>query len=64
MEHFIKHFVREEPGVWVCTEPATLHLPTGRLQVAPGSRFTLGTVFMNVDLAKLLEEQHAKGARI
>jgi hypothetical protein len=39
-------------------EPATLDLPGGRIHVAPGSRFTLGTSFMGIDLAKLLDEAH------
>jgi hypothetical protein len=39
-------------------EPATLDLPTGRIQVAPGTRFTRGTTFMGIDLAKLLDEFH------
>jgi hypothetical protein len=39
-------------------EPATLNLPSGRIQVAPGTRFTRGTDFMGVDLAKLLDEFH------
>jgi hypothetical protein len=41
-------------------ESATLDLPAGRIQVAPGSRFTVGTAFMGVDLAKLLDEQHQR----
>ena len=58
MKQFIKHFRREGVGVWVCVADATLALPEGRVQVAAGSRFTLGTKFMNVELAAMLEEQH------
>jgi hypothetical protein len=61
MQEFIKHFRRDAFGAWLCIEPATLDLPTGRIQVTPGSKFTRGTTFMNVDLAELLEEQHQKG---
>ena len=57
MRHFIKYFSREKDGVWVCVQPATLDLPEGRVQVAPGSRFTRGTTFMNVELARLLDEE-------
>jgi hypothetical protein len=39
-------------------EPATLDLPTGRIQVAIGTRFTVGTMFMGIDVAQLLDEQH------
>ena len=58
MRNFIKHFVREPDGAWTCVEPATLKLDGGRIQVTPGTRFTPGTKFMNVDLVRLLEEEH------
>jgi hypothetical protein len=58
MDEFIKHFRREGPGDWVCIEPATLLLPQGRIQVAPGTRFTIGTKFMNIELARVLEEKY------
>lgn len=60
MESFIKCFRREGAGVWVCIEPADLTLPQGRVQVTPGSRFTLGTKFMNVEIAALLEKQYER----
>ena len=60
MEAFIKNFVREGTGAWRCVEAAELQLSVGRVQVAPGTRFTLGTKFMGVDLALLLEEHHAR----
>ena len=52
-----KSFVREQDGAWRCIEPAELDLPTGRIQVAVGARFTPGTRFMGVDIARLLEEK-------
>jgi hypothetical protein len=60
MRQFIKHFRREDVGVWVCISPATLDLPQGRVQVAEGARFTLGTVFMNVELASMLEAEYQR----
>lgn len=60
MQRFIKHFERKAEGVWHCVEPATLSLPGGRVQVAPGSRFTRGTTFMGVDLARMLDDEYAK----
>jgi len=60
MQNFIRHFLREGHGVWSCIEPATLDLPSGRVQVTLGSRFTYGTTFMGVELAKLLEEYFQK----
>ena len=58
MQQFIKHFRREEAGVWVFLEPATLDLPEGRMQVVEGYRFTVGAKFMNVELARLLEDEY------
>ena len=60
MEKFIKHFRREGVGVWVCISPATLDLPQGRVQVTQGARFTLGTMFMNVELASMLEAEYQR----
>jgi hypothetical protein len=41
-------------------EPASLDLPSGRIQVAPGTRFTRGTMFMGIDLAAMLDEHFEK----
>ena len=60
MHHFIKHFRRENAGVWICEEAATMELPQGRVQAAPGARFTLGNKFMNVDVARLLDEEYSR----
>ena len=60
MQLFIKHFRREGAGVWVCTDPTELRLPQGRVQVAPGTRFTLGTMFMNVEIAAMLDAEYAR----
>ena len=58
MEDFVKHFVRDPQGVWFCVEPATIDLPSGRIQVNPGTRFARGTKFMNVDIAEVLDQQY------
>jgi hypothetical protein len=58
MQNFIKHFVREGQGIWVCIEPGEIYLPEGRVQVTPGTRFTIGFKFMGVELARLLEVQY------
>jgi hypothetical protein len=60
LQDFIKHFVRDAFGAWRCIEPAELDLPQGRVQVTPGTVFTRGTKFMNVDVAELLDEQAAR----
>ena len=58
MRDFIKHFVRESDGAWLCVEKATLELPQGRIQVTQGSRFSPGTEFMGIDLAKMLDDAY------
>jgi hypothetical protein len=58
MTNFFECFVREADGAWRCTTPIDLHLPEGRVQVAPGTVFIRGSRFMNIDLAKLLDDQH------
>jgi hypothetical protein len=60
VENFIKHFRREAGGHWLCVEPATLELPTGRVQVTPGTQLTIGAKFMNVDLARMLDEEYSR----
>jgi hypothetical protein len=60
MQDFVRRFVREQTGAWVCVEAAELTLPSGRIQVAIGTRFTRGTRFMGVDVAALLEEHHER----
>jgi hypothetical protein len=60
VDKFIKHFRREGVGVWVCVSPATLDLPQGRVQVTQGARFTLGTTFMNIELAAMLEAEYER----
>lgn len=62
MDGFIKCFVREGSGTWRCIRPAELQVAMGRIQVAPGTTFTLGTKFMGVDVAAMLEEHHARRA--
>ena len=60
MHQFIRHFRREGVGVWVCIASATLDLPQGRVQVTEGARFTPGTMFMNIELASLLEAEYQR----
>lgn len=60
MDKFIKHFRRKGVGAWVCISPATLELPQGRVQVTTGARFTLGTMFMNIELASMLETEYQR----
>jgi hypothetical protein len=57
VEAFLKCFVRDHEGHWHCIEHATLDLPSGRVQVNPGSVFVKGVQFMNIDLAEYLDAQ-------
>ena len=58
MQRFIRCFRREGVGTWMCLQPAELLLPQGRIQVNPGTRFTRGTRFMNVEIAALLDGEY------
>jgi hypothetical protein len=60
MDQFIKHFRREGAGIWLCFEAATVYLPQGRVQATAGTRFVLGHKFMNVDVARALDEEYAR----
>jgi hypothetical protein len=57
VQNFGESFVREQDGAWLCIKPAELQLPSGRIQIAVGTRFTPGRRFMGVDVARLLEER-------
>jgi hypothetical protein len=57
MRDFVRKFVREPDGSWLCVEAAELPLPTGRIQVTIGTRLVTGRPFMGVDLAHLLESE-------
>jgi len=60
VEQFIKYFRRERGGIWVCVEAATLDVPQGRIQIAVGTRLIVGTLFMNVDLARMLDQEYSR----
>ena len=44
----------------MCVESATLDLPQGRVQVTEGTRFVVGTIFMNVDIARMLDQEYSR----
>jgi hypothetical protein len=56
MERFYTAFRRNADGSWTCIAAATYEGPLGRIQVTPGSTFSRGTTFMNVDLARMLDD--------
>jgi hypothetical protein len=57
MKDFIKNFVREPNGAWACISNTEITTVMGRIQVAEGTRFTPGTIFMAVDIVRLLEDE-------
>ena len=58
MEEMMKHFRRIEPGKWTCVRSGEFQSPTGRIQVAVGTTFTRGTMFMGYDVARALDEHY------
>ncbi len=58
MQEFYRAFIRHSDGSWTCVEAITLAHPAGRIQVAEGSRFYPGTIFMGIDVVRWLEEQY------
>jgi hypothetical protein len=60
MQDVIKHFERTPAGEWVCVAPVELQTPDGRVQVATGTRFKRGMLFMGIELARILDEQEEK----
>ena len=58
MDELIKHFLRVEAGKWTCVVSAEFQSPSGRIQIAVGSTFTRGTMFMGYDLARALDEHY------
>ena len=57
MDSFAEHFCRNPDGSWTCTRAGTFDGPNGRIQVARGTRFYPGTVFMGFDVAAWLESE-------
>jgi hypothetical protein len=57
MKDFINKFERQSDGSWVCVSFAEITTVMGRIQVTEGTRFMPGTVFMAVDIVRLLEQE-------
>ena len=63
MSHAASSRGRDSRRIWVCVEPATLDLPQGRVQIVEGTRLIVGTMFMNVDVARLLDQEYSRQNR-
>ena len=59
MSEVLRAFRRELDGTWVCVEASTFDGPNGRIQVAPGTSFKRGHLFMGADLVQWLDDQLA-----
>ena len=57
MKDHLKHFKRELPGLWTCLTTVTIHGVT----IPSGARVIAGVPYNGVDVAALLEEEHASG---
>ncbi|HEX7053989.1 MAG TPA: hypothetical protein VF211_08680 [Burkholderiales bacterium] len=57
MENLGRAFQRNADGSWTCVQATTLDGPNGRIQVAEGTTYRRGVLFMGVELAKWLDEQ-------
>jgi hypothetical protein len=62
MDKFIKHFIREPDGAWMCVSLALWQGPPV-VVATPRARFTLGTMIAGTDPAQLLEDQYVRQGR-
>ena len=62
MDKFIKHFIREPDGAWMCVRPGFWDGPPF-IAVTPRARFTPGTIIADAEPAQLLEDQYQKQGR-
>lgn len=63
MKNFIKHLVHQPDGSWKCVSDGEISTALGRVQVTEGAVFTRGTIFMGVDIVKLLDEEWERHKR-
>ena len=59
---FIRHFVRDAFGSWLCIEPAEMRLPEGLFRIAPGTRFTRGTGLGDAEFVRLLDAEYQRAS--
>jgi hypothetical protein len=55
MNDHLKHFKRELPGLWTCLTTVTIRGVT----IPSGARVIAGVPYNGVDVAELLEQEHA-----
>ncbi|MGH8668030.1 MAG: hypothetical protein ACREUH_02260 [Burkholderiales bacterium] len=54
-------FRRNPDGSWSCVQPATIPHPTGRIEIAVGTRLERGRRFMGVDVVAWIEDRLSRG---
>ena len=62
MEQFIKSFVRDSDGSWICIERGSWAGPPA-MTVTIGTRFTPGTIIAGAEPTRLLDVQYQKQGR-
>jgi len=55
-----QHFERLAMGKWMCIKPIGFSIQRGHIDIAPESTFTVGTNFMGVDMAFLLDGEYER----
>jgi hypothetical protein len=58
-----KHFRRNDAGSWTCILPVGFGVQRGRIDIAVGTTFTLGTNITGVDIAFVLETEYERRQR-
>ena len=55
-----EHFERAGPGKWTCIKQIGFNTQRGRIDIAPETTLTVGTNFMGVDMAFLLDGEYER----
>jgi hypothetical protein len=63
MVRYLHNFKRGGWGVWTCIDNVSLDLPEGPIDVPAGMCLIVGSKHCGVDIAILLEAEHAKATR-
>ena len=56
-----KAFRRNADSSWTCVHPASIPHPSGRIEIAVGTRLERGRRFMGVDVVAWIEDKLPRG---
>jgi hypothetical protein len=56
----VNHFERIASGKWTCIKQIDFATTRGRVHIAPGTTFTVGTNLFGIDMAFLLEREYER----